>query len=751
MGTNHQGGSSRFSVSPQRVGLLFRLVIATASANLENFIVRLPDSLRDWVKLSQKPPSRPFPPADQGPLMPQNALGPIPSFFREIRSGVPRYVSVMLIWMAISWGLPVRGQSSDPDLTALIDAVDAAVEQLDASLLPDLASSQQHLLEAMEAVEADFAETTTLENAAAWRRYLNLEPLREAIRSEGSTEQRGLLAEQVRLAKRLQTRLSRNFAGLERPAVETLRDRVEALRQAIRFRNPERTILQLAAQLKRLAELLRAVDRVLLPEDVTAITTVATLLEQAGQGDLLSLPLNETFANPNVVLLVDESLIQQAVMKPVLQQRAVNECLLGTRLIGTAVLRGEVSADLQPSAGNLVIDLQLRGTMESRNTGYNGPVRVQAVGDGNVGATRRMWLTENGIELAPTTATATLKSQICKIEHPWKLVRRIAAKRAADQKPLADAISRQRLENRIRNEFTQQTDGVFGPGDGRRLRQALKLFRRINLTPPERQLSCDGQTVRFALRQREAGQIGAAPPAPAVPSSQVVTVQVYESAINNLGTQLLAGRTLSRAEVELLLGDFSFTGGEESVLQPPFIAPKETLEASLAEPSEGGGDSADDDEPADDAGQEPNLENETTAEPETGEPLADVEVEFAEQRPLIFEARDGRVRVGIRGTRFRQGDTELQRALEITAAYRPVSFEEKTYLLREGPVEVDFGGRRRLGLSEVAIKTNLERAFEAAFPIALLNRSIRLPFGSATELSACGVECRDGWFSVSYR
>jgi hypothetical protein len=185
-----------------------------------------------------------------------------------------------------------------------------------------------------------------------------------------------------------------------------------------------------------------------------------------------------------------------------------------------------------------------------------------------------------------------------------------------------------------------------------------------------------------------------------------LTVQVHESLVNNTVGAVLADRTLTQSELRRL--------------------------------AERGGRG------------KPAASDETN---EAEEP--DFEIDFDANRPIIFEPRDGRLRVGIRGTRFAQGARELKRPLEVVAEYRPLETESgRVVLERVGEVEINFPGRRRLSVSEAGLRGSIKQGFADAFPARLMDQPWTLPEDFAVaalrgmSLVPRYFDARDGWLSL---
>ncbi len=626
-----------------------------------------------------------------------------------------------LIASLLTWSLAspllseAYGQLAAEQREALAENIQQAKQQLDASKLPELNASQAQVLENFEALQQYLRQNTSEENRQAWLDYLNAEPLLEAIRQDAPPAQQG------RLARDLQFRMTRNFAGLDMRSMRRLRRSLRQLQSAVRFRRPERTIEQLQQQLDRLAQRVREMDDVPSADDAAAVSVVLELLEAAGQEEAMAPIVRSRFSHPNIRLMIGEGLVQQFASRPINRTQPVNDCILGTRIRGQATLHGAVQAQLIPSYDTIRIQLSMHGNFAARNVGYNGPVTVNTVANGNVSATRTLLVSEQGISLEPTYAQANLNSNITNINHHLKLVRKIAARRAAEQKPKAEQISVRKLQQQVGSEFDRETSQYAGRSLDLPLEDLERVFGRLDVSVPSRQLYASEEFIYVDMRQAEEDQVLALNAPPGLTPDMFIGAQFHESAIDNVASRVLAGRTMTRKQLESLLGNLQPKDG--ATRPEPFIVPAASEDAA--------GDAADVPEDAD-------------------EPF---EIDFASFRPLIFEARDDTVRVGVRGTRFSQGGRELDRAVEITAVYRPTYFQDKIYLLRQGDVEVNYPGRGRLSVSQVAIRRNIQIAFRDAFPKAILNRPVKIPRQQSSDMLVYprSITARDGWLSVGLR
>ena len=596
---------------------------------------------------------------------------------------------------------------SDFDRNRLADEVNSAKLNLDPNRFPQLEQSKADVVRRIEIAKSFFKRKTDDENYAAWMDYLELDPLLENIEADKSPGAIG------REALALSYRLVGTAPGLELTVLRNLRASVKRLVSAIRFRNAERSINALTKQLEALAERIRELDRRPSAEDAAAISAMIDILNSSGQATNLVQSLRNTFGRPNAAVLIGERMVQTAVAQNVNESTPVNDCILGTRIIGTATTSGQVSATLMPSVGAARINVALSGVVCSSNTGYNGPVRVQTSGFGQVFASRTMSINESGISLDPVFVQAHMNNQINSI-HPKRrigsrLVKRIARKRAAQQKPQTDAIANQKLRSQVSERFAAQTDEQAAIEIPDFMRDVRPVLKRLSLMEPLRLWGSTEKAVYIDATLRRPDQMTTVVSRPRISGPFAAAVQIHESAINNAATPILAGRTIGESQ----LADLMEATGRELPT----------------------GEDAEDDD------------SETP-----------FEISFSRLRPVIFEARDQVIRVGVRGTRFAQGSREISQAMEITATYKPAKLNNgRVFLKRDGEVSVDFPGGKRLSVMQTGLKSTIKKKFSSVFPETLLDQPLKVPDTvemesiRGKEFQPRCVDASHGWLTVAVK
>jgi hypothetical protein len=345
-------------------------------------------------------------------------------------------------------------------------------------------------------------------------------------------------------------------------------------------------------------------------------------------------------------------------------------------------------------------------------------VQLQTVGYGQVYASREVLINEQGVSLQPVAVQATLGTEIQSIEHRLRIVRRIAQKKAAQQKPQADAIALGKLQSRVAEQFsseTNQAQTIKPPDPMAKLRPWLG---RLDLTEPTRMWGSTDTSLFIQSKLARPDQLASPIAAPPATGSFKIAVQVHESLVDNVFSPVLAGRTINQSQIDKILQDVR---GRATVMS--------TRSSGVSLVSTKALQTDDSDEP--------------------------FEIDFSRFRPVIFEARDNQLTIGIRGTRFAKGSRELSRAMEITAKYVPaLDSSGHALLLRTGDIDVSFPGRGRLTISQTAIRTTIEKSFADVFPAVIGDQPIRVPPTVQMDalrgqtLYPSQIAMQNGWFSI---
>jgi hypothetical protein len=613
----------------------------------------------------------------------------------------------------------------------IADQIETAIEDLDEARFVEQQEAIEDLQERIDLAKEFLEQKTDADNFDAWMEWLDFDPLLEAISDEDAS-----VSLMGREATALNYRLTGIAPGLELTTIRNVRVATQRLISSLRFRDADRALDAIEKEMKSAVSVIRKDEDELDADTVAELSGLVRLLKDANQTPDFLQSIRQRFGSPNLVFLVNEPLVRSIVVRNIDQSRPINDCILGTRVMGTGTLTGQISADLQPATDAIKLQIMLTGNFSSRNRGYNGPVQLQTAGQGNVVASRGVYIRPDGVALEPTVTNAQLNNQILSIDtnarFGRRLILRIAKKKSAETKPQADLIAVSKFRSQVGSQFDAQTAEALTFQPLNVMDRIAPYLRRLDVDLPTRQLSSTDQEIVFESTIRNENQLAAQAARPLIRGSYDFAIQVHESMIDNLVTPVLAGRRMTETQLSELVAQSGF----------------EVVKSKPAEP-------ADDPDLIDATG--PGKSNKKGSEEDKDD--SPFEIDFSRQRPILFEASDDKVRIGIRGTRFAQGKRELKQELEITATYVPSKQSDGTVLLtRSGETKIEFpGSKKRLTISQAALRGTIEKKFQGVFPQTLLTRPLTVPttakakFLAGRSFRACTIEAENRWLSIGLR
>jgi hypothetical protein len=576
--------------------------------------------------------------------------------------------------------------------------IQSAKSQLKPESIPNPATARQALDQASEQL-LTYLKNSGESNQANWLSFLKWNALQQEL---------GKADPNPDVLVQLERNMRQNYVGLDNSPFLNYRKSLENYVRALRFgTDPSSSLEGLSKRLDQLAQNMNTQPSGSDLARQRDIEFVLSYLDQTGQNNGLIQQIRNRFGNPNFRVLASQAFIASSTSRGVAQPNPVAEIILGTKICGESCLLGELRPMLVDNPNCATLRLDLCADFSSQNVGTNRGVKLNTRGHANVAACESISLTENGlVSHGDTSVTAPLTSQILSIEHPLKIIRKFATKKAAQQKPLADSIARERLENRIRNQFHQQIADQLSETNSRLRPANLATLDRLGLVRPVRSSWSSLNHLSVLWNQQGQTQLSAPNSCPHPVSSDGVTIQLHQSAIINTIDPVLSGRILRNSDLD----DFALQFG---------------LEPSQALREEAG-----------------------------GEMWA---ITMAGFHPVEVEFDDQLIRFRIRTTKLDRGegspDQSLDQSASIDAAYRVSLVDGAIQLERQGDVNIEFVGKQQGGLRGVALRSFLKKKFDSVFKPQLFEKPLRptdrLPPQFALRISEVSVD--DGWLQAVLR
>lgn len=540
-------------------------------------------------------------------------------------------------------------------------------------------------------------------SGAGWRTYLDWTELERQAASGSHAK--------VETLVRLYRRFDSGENGLEMPQFAAVKRAVGRYLEAVGTAGNAEAEKVYKGRLERLIAAVKEAAAAGTPQALEVVGPTLARLEESGQAPEVVARLRKAIGMPNLLLQVDEDLLGRSVNRVVDETTAINEMLLGARVCGVGHTTGLVLLDFQPAEDRAVLDLVLTATNHSQTRGTKGPVTVHTLGTATVDARKRVFIDERAVTSSPVEAHASVstKTQGISVNKKFgqKLIRKIASKKVAQMQPKARAVSEQRARDRVRSQFEAQTAEPIQKAAGDyQTKFRHKLLER-GWFPESLRINSDADRIFVTARKSLPDQVAAFSQAPDVAPTALLSARLHQSFFNNLAEQELAGRTLTKEELESQM--------EKAGRKMP-----ESLESDADQP-----------------------------------PWS---ITFAKRKPVELLVSDGSVKLTVRGSRYTSGDREFD-AMDVWATYKVDSDAGKFRLVRDGDVQIyppDFvpGGDRKLSVQQTSLRGILQKRFNKVFDEVIDMKPLDLP----GELKSAGplpmeqlVARKDGWIVAGWR
>jgi hypothetical protein len=530
------------------------------------------------------------------------------------------------------------------------------------------------------------------DNGDAWRKFLLWEPLQNELKSEGLPNKEVLNKVYLRYA-----------SGNEGLALVWFVDVQSTLRRMLMVMGAidnAQTKTLYEQNLDKLAAKLNTYAAKPTTEDALDISESVRWLINARQTPELVDAVKSQFNQPNLYAQVSAEFVAATQDETVDDVTQIHDCILGTDVSGSGHTVGQLTTELVPDDNHAVLDMFLLATTYSKTVGLNGPVCIYSDGTTRIGACKRVWVNENGINTYPAVSNAVTSTCITDIQARRKIIERIAWKKAGKQLPKAEYLAARHAEQRVNERVDSRAEETLAKAQ----RDFEEKFRRpLNehkLFPDQLHFTTDKQALKVVSQQIGTSQL-AAPSLPPAAVDADMTLRIHESMINNFALDALGGMTV-----------------HEEKLQARVIDMLGRLPDKLK------GD-------------------------EDQEPWA---ITFARRQPISVTFSEDGFKITIRGSEYYKGEAPYP-AMDVTAVYKIKKTESGFMAVRQGDIQIFPPGRQQVSGKEQIIRQLLMKRFGKVFEPEIVGTGLTLTgkLEKAGKMIPIDVQSRDGWLTIAWR
>lgn len=590
------------------------------------------------------------------------------------------------IWTAIHTCV----SQSSPPVSFRITDLDGSVQSKPIAEDPSVIALRepQSLVQAVDAVESIISRTG---QPNSWRQYLVLDEILSLNDPEMDREEKARLARRF-LGNVLSTNVTQEQADFLRMyEIKTLATLVHP------WTVSPVDYLQLLEDIELLESNPTHRCSATLSEAVQSLRFSATP-EQAA----ISQAIAAHYKNANVRIAVSESFVNNLLPKANTIEKPVKQNILGAETRGASVVKTQLQADFKSDDAGWTIALNLEGDVSSQTKSSRNGATFYSHSIANVNAERTIRIRPDGFEVNGKPASVQSSDSLRKFSTEWDslpifgdVVRGIAKNEFMEKRPVARRIAQNTIARETDREFDNQLQSKIRNSQTQFESRLLSPLQGLSLEPTIVDMQSTEERLIVRYRVASEMQMGANTARPIAPADSLVSVQIHQSAFNNVASQIVTGgRDWTAQELADQIADF-------------LKQPKKQLELEQGE---------------------------------------DVRVRFQSNNPITLDFQDGKLWLTLRIESIEQPGRLHIKNFVIHAAYTPTVKGLWAGLERDGTVSVEgpkLSSRDRLPLRTIFTKV---LANQEAIPVVA---DWIIEDERAKGLAVSQLVLRDGWIGIA--
>ena len=257
----------------------------------------------------------------------------------------------------------------------------------------------------------------------------------------------------------------------------------------------------------------------------------------------------------NVRLQVRNDLVAAGFQQEIEEELDIDDTILGTKVVGNGNLSGVSSAELVNSPKRAAIKVMVDAVLETLTNGSHPPVTLKTHTTGTLHGEKQILFSAEAVTTTPAKSRANLNAQISNVRiNAGPIIKMLARTQIDSQRGDSQDEAARRAERRMNKQLNERIDSKID-----KLNEKYQKIRdALNKTGLSRiwNLSSTTQQIDWSALFGNSSQPSAPIPAPALKSSGGLSVQIHQSALNNILASLLAGRFVDEEKFSERIEEF---------------------------------------------------------------------------------------------------------------------------------------------------------------------------------------------------
>lgn len=408
------------------------------------------------------------------------------------------------------------------------------------------------------------------------------------------------------------------------------------------------------------------------------------------------------YRNANLRIAVSEEFINRMMPKRTVMDKPVRQNILGADTRGMSQVATTLKADFQADENAWKIALNLDGDISSNTKSTRHGAAFYNASIANVNAVREIRISTQGMQINGKPATVASNDSLRKFSTDWDslpilgdMVRHFAHEQFIAKGPIAKRLMHKTIAKQTDQEFDSQLQTKLADAQNQFENRLIGPLQSLDLHPMVVDMKTTESRLIIRYRVASSDQLSAYTPRPIAPGDSQLSLQVHQSAFNNMTSQVITGdREWTMQELSDKISDL-------------LKLPRTPLDADAP---------------------------------------TDVTVRFTDARPITVEFEEGRMWLTLRIASLEQPGRIHLKNFVIRTSYLPTIDGLNAELTRDGVISVDghkLGMRDRLPLRAI-----FSRVFSNRSSIPMVaSELIKDP--RAEGLSVSQLELKDGWLAIA--
>ena len=250
--------------------------------------------------------------------------------------------------------------------------------------------------------------------------------------------------------------------------------------------------------------------------------------------------LDQYYRGGNIRIRIAENFMNRLLPGPTHQTQEIDDTLAGAKITGTSQTTSELKVRLQADGLRWVIGVEAVGDIKTKTVTQKGSATFENAATATFETDKQILISPSGIQFSDTNAAVTSDTELLefKTDYDSSLLSGLARNMAKKQYRQKKDQAAEELENRVRTRATVTLDDKVTTGvskvDGQFNDRWLEPMRQLQLSPVATQLRTTKDQLVVDYRLAGVDQLAAYGYRPEIIGDSLVSIQVHESAMNNL-------------------------------------------------------------------------------------------------------------------------------------------------------------------------------------------------------------------------